>query len=426
MDSGLTSYKSALDRLFARTGSTANFGLERTRALLSLAGDPHESITCIHVAGTNGKGSVVATLETLLREKGGLRIGRYTSPHLVDFRERIAVDGKEISEEEVLLFLRRWEGHAEQLGATFFEITTVLALDHFAARNVDVAIIETGLGGRLDSTNVITPIVAGVTSIGIDHVEYLGGSIDQIAREKGGIFKRGVPAVFGPVSDEARDALVEAAREAGATPVIDAAQEYRVENVKVGDAGTTFDLTRDGETATLRTGLIGEHQAANASVAMAMLDAAGGQWSVSLADAKRALPGTSIPGRFQRVGKFILDVAHNPDGMRALAKSLDAVAPPRPIAAVLGVLRDKDWREMMRILSGAVDRIIVTAPPSAPSSRAWDPQEAADYGAENGWNVTLIDDMPRAVATAAAQAPTVVITGSFHTVGDASQLESVK
>jgi len=159
---------------------------------------------------------------------------------------------------------------------------------------------------------------------------------------------------------------------------------------------------------------------------MAMLDAAGGQWSVSLADAKRALPGVSIPGRFQWIGKFILDVAPNPHGMQALAKSLDAVAPPRPIAAVLGVLRDKDWREMMRILYGAVDHIIVTVPPSAPSSRAWNPQEAAEYGVENGWNVTLIDDMPRAVATAAAQAPTVVITGSFHTVGDASQLESVK
>jgi len=178
VDSGLTSYKSELDRLFARTGSTANFGLERTRALLSLVGNPHERITCIHVAGTNGKGSVVATLETLLREKGDLRIGRYTSPHLVDFRERIAVDGEEISEEEVLLFLRRWEGDGERLGATFFEITTALALDHFAARNVDVAIIETGLGGRLDSTNVITPIVAGVTSIGIDHIEYLGRSLE--------------------------------------------------------------------------------------------------------------------------------------------------------------------------------------------------------------------------------------------------------
>lgn len=426
MDSGLTSYKSALDRLFARTGSTANFGLERTLALLSLISDPHKRITCIHVAGTNGKGSVVATLETLLRAKGGLRIGRYTSPHLVDFRERIVVDGEEISEAEVLTFIQRWEADSERLGATFFEITTALALDHFANRNVDVAIIETGLGGRLDSTNVITPIVAGVTSIGIDHTEYLGGSIDQIAREKAGIFKRGVPAVFGLVSAEARAALVECANETGATRVIDAAQMYRVGNVSVGVAGTTFDLSCGDETATLRTGLIGEHQAANASVAMAMLDAAGTRWSVSLADAARALPAVAMPGRFQRVGKFILDVAHNPDGIAALTRSLDAVAPPRPIAAVLGVLNDKDWREMMRVLSGAVDQIVVTAPPSAPASRAWDPREAAGYGVENGWNVTLVEEFPRAIETAADTAATVVITGSFHTVGDASQLAIVK
>ena len=426
MDSGLTSYKSALEQLFARTGSTANFGLERTRALLSLLGDPHGRFTSIHVAGTNGKGSVVATLETLLRAKGGLRVGRYTSPHLVEFRERIVVDGEVISEEDVLAFISRWEGESERLGATFFEITTALAFDHFASRRVDVAIIETGLGGRLDSTNVITPIVAGVTSIGIDHTEYLGGSIKEIAREKGGIFKRGVPAVYGPVSAEAREALVGAARDAGATPVIEAQQMYHVESVSVGAEGTTFELTHDGGSVTLRTGLIGGQQAANTSVALAMLDAAGKHWSVPLSEAARVLPGVSMPGRFQRRGKFILDVAHNPDGMRALATSLDAVAPPRPITGVLGVLNDKDWREMMRVLCASVDHVIVTSPVSAPSSRAWDASEAADYGIENGWNVTLVDDLPQAVAVAAAEAATVVITGSFHTVGDASLLHSVK
>lgn len=427
MDSGLTSYKSALDQLFARTGSTSKFGLERTRALLSLLGNPQERIKCIHVAGTNGKGSVVATLEALLRAKaGGMRVGRYTSPHLVDFRERIVVDGTEIGEEEVLAFLGRWEAESERLGATFFEITTALALDHFASRGVDVAIIETGLGGRLDSTNVITPVVAGVTSIGIDHTEYLGGSIEQIAREKGGIFKKGVPAVFGPVSSEARNTLIEAAEGAGAFPIVASEELYRANNVRIGEAGTSFDVQHEGEAITLTTGLIGEHQATNACVAMAMLDAAGERWSVPIAEARRSLPTVSMPGRFQRVGKFILDVAHNPDGMRALAKSLDAVAPARPMVAVLGVLRDKDWREMMSVLCNAVDRLIVTAPQSAPPSRAWNPAEAAEYGVENGWNVTLIDDLPRAVAVAAAEAATVVITGSFHTVGDASLIEVVR
>ncbi len=426
MDSGLTSYKSALDRLFARTGSTARFGLERTRALLTLLGNPHERISCIHVAGTNGKGSVVATIENLLRAKpDGLRVGRYTSPHLVDFRERIVVDGEQIGEDEVLSFINRWEAESERLGATFFEITTALALDHFASREVDVAIIEAGLGGRLDSTNVITPVVAGVTSIGIDHTEYLGNSITGIAREKGGIYKRGVPAVFGPVSDEVREALVETATMAGASPVIAADELFHASNVSTGSGGTSFDVESKGARVTLRTGLIGEHQAANACVALAMLDAAGGRWRVSLAEAQRSLPAVSMPGRFQRKGKFILDVAHNPDGMRTLVKSLEAVAPPRPIVAVLGVLRDKDWREMMAVLSLAVDRIIVTNPTSAPPARCWDASEAAEFGAENGWNVALISDLPSAVALAATEAATVLITGSFHTVGDASMCDVV-
>jgi len=187
VDSGLTSYKSALDRLFARTGSTSKFGLDRTRALLALLGNPEKKFKSFHVAGTNGKGSVVATAETLLRAKG-LRVGRYTSPHLVDFRERFVVDGVEISDREVEEFLIRWERDSERLDATFFEITTALAFAHFASREVDIAVIETGLGGRLDSTNVITPLVAAVTSIGIDHTEYLGNTIGEIAREKGGIF----------------------------------------------------------------------------------------------------------------------------------------------------------------------------------------------------------------------------------------------
>ncbi|HVF40588.1 MAG TPA: Mur ligase family protein, partial [Gemmatimonadaceae bacterium] len=198
MDSGLSEYRNILDALFARTGSTARFGLSRTSDLLDLIGSKYRETDYFHVAGTNGKGSTVATLYALLRAKG-LRVGRYTSPHLVDFRERIVVDDKEISEAEVISFLSRWTPDAERMGATFFEITTVLALDYFARSKVDVAVIETGLGGRLDATNVIMPVAAGITSISIDHAEYLGNTIESIAQEKAGIFKRGVPSVIGPL-----------------------------------------------------------------------------------------------------------------------------------------------------------------------------------------------------------------------------------
>ncbi len=417
MDSGLTDYKSALDRLFARTGSTSKFGLERTRALLAFLGNPQEKIPLFHVAGTNGKGSVVATAATLLRAKG-LRVGRFTSPHLIDFRERIAIDDVEIGESEVEDFLHRWESESERLGATFFEITTALALDHFAQHDVDVAVIETGLGGRLDSTNVITPLAAAVTSIGIDHTEYLGNSIIEIAREKAGIFKQGIPAIYGSVPREVRATLIETAVAAGSNPMISAQDEYRPENIRVAADGTTFDIEYRGESSTLQTGLVGNPQAMNACVALAMLEAAGEPYRVGIIHAQKVLPSVSLPGRFQRKGKFVLDVAHNPDGVRSLVETLEAVSPPRPLAAVLGVLRDKDWREMMRVICPFVDCTILTAPPSAPAYRSWDPSDAFQFATENRWNAKLVADIEGALIEAERNFATVVITGSFHTVGD--------
>ena len=352
-------------------------------------------------------------------------MGRFTSPHLIDFHERVAINDVEISDGEVEEFLYQWESESERLGATFFEITTALALDHFAQHDVDVAVIETGLGGRLDSTNVITPLAAAVTSVGIDHTEYLGNSIVEIAREKGGIFKRDVPAIYGSVPFEARAALTETAAAVGSTPVISAEDEFRPTNIRVAADGTTFDVEHRGESATLQTGLVGSPQAINACIALAMLEAAGEPYAVNIVDAQKVLPSVSLPGRFQRKGKFVLDVAHNPDGIRSLVETLEFVSLPRRMAAVLGVLRDKDWREMMRILCPFVDSTILTAPPSAPASRAWDPSEALQFATENGWNARVVADIDRALLEAEQHFATVVITGSFHTVGDASLSRSI-
>jgi dihydrofolate synthase/folylpolyglutamate synthase len=418
VDSGLTVYQSALDRLFARTGSTAKFGLERTRELLAQLGNPHERFESFHVAGTNGKGSVVATLDALLRAKG-LTVGRYTSPHLVDFRERIVVNGTPIPEADVNDFLSRWETTADTLGATFFEITSALAFHHFAESDVDVGVIETGLGGRLDSTNVITPLVAGVTSISLDHTEYLGDTLAAIAREKGGIFKEGVPAVYGPLPAEAEAALKETAVARGAAPVVAANDVYGVSDVRVSMDGTSFDIHYGGDKYSLRTGLVGLPQATNTAVALTMLDCAGDPFRISLEDAALILPEILVPGRFDRRGKFILDVAHNPEGIAALVETLEAVEPTRPIVAVLGVLRDKDWREMMRRLCPFVDRTIITSPFSAPMNRAWNPDEATAFANTNGWPSEKITNLGAALQTAANGASTVVVTGSFHTVGDA-------
>jgi len=414
----LSGYRAALDYLFERTTGGSRFGLERTAALLAVLGDPHLHLKVFHVAGTNGKGSACATLEAVLRHRG-FRVGKYTSPHLVDFRERFLIDGRAVDEEYVVEFIRRWTPEVERTGATFFEATTAMAFDWFARSDVDVAVIETGLGGRLDSTNVVRPISAGVTSIGIDHVEYLGSTRESIAFEKAGIFKRGAPAVIGEPDAEVATMLKAHAIEHGASSVTDVWRDTPPSRVTVTESGTVFDVTMGEESARLQTPLAGAHQASNTMTALAMLRSAGAPWSVSLADAAPGLAGVRLPGRFHREGRFIFDVAHNPDGAAVLAATMRAVAEPRPVAALLTVLTDKDWRGVMGVLAPAVDLFVLTSAPTAPASRAWNVQEAFDYAKSRGWEAVLEPDFDRAISTASSLAATVLVTGSFHTVGDA-------
>jgi dihydrofolate synthase/folylpolyglutamate synthase len=389
-------------------------------ALLDTVGRPHERIRAFHVAGTNGKGSVSATLAEVLRREG-LRVALYTSPHLVDFRERFLIDGVAITEADVTAWIHRRTPDVERLNATFFEATTTMAFELFAAAGVDVAVIEVGLGGRLDATNVLTPLVAGVASIGIDHVEFLGDTRERIAWEKAGIFKAGRPAVIGETDPHIRALLAQFARDAGATPVHVVADEYTVSDVVVEPSGgTTFSIAgADGRPTRLHTTLSGEHQATNAALAYAMLDVAGPPYTPTRAVMAEALATVFLPGRFQRVGAFIFDVAHNPDGATVLARTLAAVHPPRPIVAVLSVLNDKDWRGVMTALAGAVDRFVLTNAPTAPTIRAWRPDDALAFATAEGWAAEVAPDFDDALARANALAGTVLVTGSFHTVGDA-------
>ena len=414
----LTRYKSALDYLFARTTGSVRFGLERTHALLAAMGDPHLAYPVIHIAGTNGKGSAVATADALLRERG-VRVARYTSPHLVDFRERIVVGGVPISDDEVVAFVEEWTPTVERLGATFFEATTALAFAHFARAGAAVALVETGLGGRLDSTNVVAPRVAGVTSIGFDHMEYLGDSLEAIAREKAGIFKPGVPSVIGETDPVVRDHLVRYARDAGAVPVRVVVEESEITEIALTPAGTQFRLRALGDERAVETPLVGKHQAANFAFTLTLLDAAGEPFRVPLAEAVNSARHIRLPGRFQRAGRWIFDVAHNPDGARTLAASLRLVQHERPVVALLCVLGDKDWRAILDALAPVVTEFVLTDAPTAPLSRAWDLGTAVDYARTRGYAVRGVKDFDEAIAVAEKGAGTVLVTGSFHTVGDA-------
>jgi dihydrofolate synthase/folylpolyglutamate synthase len=418
VDHRLSDYRSSLDYLFERTTGGSRFGLERTVALLEELGNPHDGLRTFHVAGTNGKGSACATLEAILRGRG-FRVGKYTSPHLVDFRERFLVDGRAVDPSYVVDFIARWTPAVERTGATFFEATTAMAFDWFAQAEVDVAIVETGLGGRLDSTNVVRPLAAGVTSIGIDHVEYLGDTREAIAGEKAGIFKRGRPAVIGEPDLAIARRLACLAAEHGASPVIDVWRDSPPGRISVTEAGTAFDLTLDDEVARLETPLTGRPQASNTVVALQMLRAAGAPWATTSSEAARCLPLVRLPGRFHREGRFIFDVAHNPDGAAVLAATVRAVGAPRPVAVLLTVLADKDWRGVMAALAPVVDLFVLTNAPTAPASRAWRVAEAREHATAMGWTAIVEEDFDDAISTASSLAATVLVTGSFHTVGDA-------
>ena len=413
-------YHNALQRLFARTGGAWRLGLERVTELLALLGQPHRRYPVFHVAGTNGKGSTVATLDALLRG-AGLRVGRYTSPHLVDFAERVVVDGVPMPHAAITAWLVRWEPELTRLGATFFEATTAMALDWFAGQQVDVAIVEVGLGGRLDATNTVAPLAAAVTQIGFDHMEFLGDSLESIAGEKAGIFKAGAAAVVGEARPEIRALLTARAEAVGATPILVTGRDWQVQDIAVGASGTSFTLvTPDGERR-LTTPLIGEFQAHNAGVALAMLRGAGGRWLEIERRADAFLPAVRLSGRFHRAGPWLFDVAHNADGAATVAANLLEVGAPQPVSAVVCVLRAKDWAGGLRAVSRVATHIVLTMAPSAPAARAWNLAEVTDWATAEGLPVVREDDFALALERARQTAATVLVTGSFHTVGDAME-----
>lgn len=399
-------YADALAFLYPRT-TTIKFGLETTRTLLESLGNPHHQFSAIHIGGTNGKGSAAAFVASALRE-AGWRVGLYTSPHLCSFRERILVDGVPISEAAVAMWTERLRPRLLELGATFFEATTAIGFADFAARGVELAVVEVGLGGRLDSTNVLQPLASGVTHIARDHMKYLGESLDDIAREKAGIAKPGAPFVVGEEDPD----LVEVLR-AEAGRAVAALRPGAVADVRVVPAGTHWEGP---------LGPCGAHQRRNAAVAAALLDALPARFRPTADQVGRGFAGTRLPGRLERRGKWLFDVAHNPDGVRTLVAAIEATPPLRPLHALVSILGDKDWGEMLVKLDTVIERGVLTMAPTA-AARGWDVDWLHRWlkgpdrpPARANWR--LIPDFEEALQDVERDAGTVLVTGSFHTVGD--------
>ncbi len=399
-------YDQALDFLFPRT-TTIKFGLATTRALLRSLGNPHEVVPAIHVGGTNGKGSVCTLVAAALHE-AGWKVGLYTSPHLVSFRERIQVDGVPVSEGAVAMWTEQLQPLILERRATFFEATTAIAFADFAARGAEVAVVEVGLGGRLDSTNVVRPLVSGVTKIERDHMKYLGDTLEKIAGEKAGIAKPGAPFVIGERSPALVDVLRRAAHRAVARAEAGAKADVRVLPPEYEWVGPLA--------------LAGPHQRRNAGVAHGMLMALPAKWRPEAEAVARGFESAWIPGRLDRRGKWLFDVAHNPDGIRSLMTALETLAPVRPIHALVSILGDKEWPEMLVQLDRVIDRGILTVAPTA-ASRGWDAawlrrwlSDPSRPPARATWS--LVPDFRAALADAQRGAATILVTGSFHTVGD--------
>jgi dihydrofolate synthase / folylpolyglutamate synthase len=412
-------YQRLVAELFPRLSGGIRWGVERTARLLAGVGDPHRSYATLHIGGTNGKGSVAAMLAAVL-QRSGVRTGLYTSPHLCDFRERFRLDGVPLSPTAVVTAAERLWPAIREADVSFFEATTAIGFLALADAGAELVVTEVGLGGRLDATNVVTPLVAVITNVEYDHMQYLGTTLESIAGEKAGIVKRGVPVVTAE-SAAAPLAVLRAAATAADAPFV-ALTDRELADIVVSPAGTRFRLDSTAWGALeVATPLIGVHQARNAALAVRTLELLPAALRPSAAAVLDGLRGVSWPGRMQHEridGRdWYFDVAHNAAGMRALADALIALRPPRPVAAVVGVLGDKDWLAMLGPLAGVADRLILTVPPGAPADRRWDPD--AVLAALPALPAIVHHDFATALSSAPREGASVVVTGSFHTVGDA-------
>lgn len=424
-----SSYAELVRELFPRLTGGIRWGTDRVERILSAVGDPHRRFRSLHVGGTNGKGSTAAFLAAVLEETGR-RIGLYTSPHLCTFRERIRIAGEPIGEAALLEAAHALWPAIMREGASFFEATTAIAFQAFAEAGVEVAVVEVGLGGRLDATNVIVPEVVALTNVALDHAEYLGEELEAVAAEKAGIIKPDVPVVTTATDPVVLEVFRRRAAEVGAPLDEVAGGELEANggvvpgSVQVETKGTAFRVRTDewGELE-LRTRLVGVHQAQNAALALRALERLSDELRPDRDAVVRGIARARLDGRMQierrEGGTWVFDVAHNPAGVEALIGTLGRLRLPEPLVFVVGVLGDKDWAAMVPPLRELADFVVLTSPASAPEERRWEPETVRDR--LGGEGIEVVAELEQALERARAMAAggTVVVTGSFHTVGDA-------
>ncbi|HOC45678.1 MAG: bifunctional folylpolyglutamate synthase/dihydrofolate synthase [Syntrophorhabdaceae bacterium] len=395
------------------------FGLDNISRLLGSIDDPHRAFRSVHIAGTNGKGSVATMIACILKE-AGYSVGKYTSPHLVSFTERITVNEEEITEEEVAALTDHIRGRADRKCPggfyTFFDFTTAMAFEYFRRKKVDIAVVETGLGGRLDSTNVIEPLVSIVTNVAFDHMKELGGTLTKIAGEKAGIIKKGVPVITGAGRRPFR--VIEKVAGENASAVYALGRDFSFK--KSGRKCMSYrGLTRVLNDITIN--LNGDHQLSNAALALCAVDVISGLgYDVPEDRMRAALSSVVWQGRLEMVREkplVILDGAHNASGVRALRRFLRTHYRDRRKVLVFGVMRDKQYRRMLESMSDCIDLAILTQPRT---DRALD-AAAMKTVTRNSVVTTDTRSALKQARRFAGDKDLILVTGSFYTIGEAKQ-----
>ncbi|MFZ1947085.1 MAG: folylpolyglutamate synthase/dihydrofolate synthase family protein [bacterium] len=413
------SYRAAIDYLFGLEASKIKLGLDRTVNLLEAIGNPQQSFASVHIAGTNGKGSVASLVNSILYHNG-LAVGLFTSPHLVDYRERIRRDGRSMPRQALCDIVSGLESHVRRIEASYFEATTAVAFEYFKAAGVDVAVVEVGMGGRLDSTNVIRPLVTCITTIDFDHEKYLGRTLSEIAGEKAGIIKPGVPVVCGRMRGQALATIKAVARRRGAR-VYQVGRDASVVPVASGLDGSTFEYVGLGRRRRLKVGLVGSHQIENAAVAVLVAEVLK-ERGLKVGDRaiEQGLARALWPGRLQVLRKrplVICDGAHNVSGTRALGRALGQLGLGRTLT-VFGVLRDKHYGRMLSALSGTSDRFIFTRPKW---HRALPVKYLREAGGELGLDFRVASRVAPALSLALAELGRMEPAGASHRAPQARQ-----
>lgn len=421
----------ALDYLLSLEQFGIKFGLDNMRALVDALGHPERAYRTIHIAGTNGKGSVTAMVDAALRA-AGYRAARYTSPHLRSLTERFVIDGAPIALDALEaaagelrnVIVALVDGGRLPAPPTFFEATTALAFQLFRQAGVEVAVCEVGLGGRLDATNVLAPDVTAVTSIGYDHQQYLGSTLGEIAFEKAGIIKAGVPVIVGAMLPEAMAPIARAAAERGARLIHASEGSTTIDRGATETGGRRVVVrTPACDYGTIDLALAGSHQVGNALVAIRVLEAFSEttRRPLQALAVRHALETVWWPGRLDRRTlpdgrQLLLDAAHNPEGADALAGFLGSMAGSPP-ALVFTAMRDKDVRDMLRVLSPHIHTLVLTR---ARTPRGADPQDLAEVARSVGVTCATVVEpaLERALAHAWTLTPTIVVAGSIYLLGD--------